>query len=246
MRILHTSPTDNSIDWDKLTPEERDSVRRDAKALSDPEICDGELGTGALLVRARSVLEKYGEFLAFLKTLHYTERTLYRRIKAYERACELWPSEVVDAAIKRKLRIIGATNEKPMGAFEDIPAPKNLTPQKIEEFLNEAEIQARRSASGPSGDENAYESLKACFRTVEQMTRSLNPKEQTKFLEDFVGMMMTLIGIKESWRFEKTQIPSDFWGGRGGHPRSKDVRERISKAASERWKRVREAKSKRK
>src|ERR1700674_490979 len=122
----------------KMNAEERRTVKREHLALSMPET--SELSTGKRIVQVRTILEKYGIFWRFLKTLPFTERTAYRRIKSYERAAQMWPEEVVNAAIERRLRIIGWTAETPMGFFENVPAPsKNLTPQEIEEYLIEAE-----------------------------------------------------------------------------------------------------------
>src|SRR4029077_3127162 len=139
----------SDFDPSNMTRDEQVIVRRLPKELNE-EYETSQLQTGKWIVEARAICEKYGVFWRWLKTLPFTERTAYRRGKRYERAAKKWPGEgvgggnqrpeeVVEAAIKRRLRIIGWTNEKPMGFFENVPAPpKNLTPQKIEEYLMQA------------------------------------------------------------------------------------------------------------
>jgi hypothetical protein len=205
-----------------------------------------ELETGKLLCEARSVLEREGRFLDFLNGMPFTARTAYRRIKIYERAMQMWPEEVVDAAIARRLPLIGWSPEKPLGVYEDIPAPpRNLTPQKIEEFLQRAEMEARRRASQRTQKtRDPRAALRSCFQFIAKNTQflsSLPEDERMTFLADLVGLEMTLFGAEDTQKFEAVRVPQDFWSSRGGG-RSAEARARISEAATRRWERVREAK----
>jgi hypothetical protein len=240
MRDLETTPTD----WAELTEEERAIVLREHKALS-AEFEYSELDTGRRILLVRDILQKYQRFSAFLydSGLPLTGRTGYRRMRTYERATEIWPQEVIDAAIKRRLKVIGITPEKLMGLYEDVPAPpKSLTPQKVEKFLDSAELFVRRSSLQRSTKAlQAYPALKQCFRFVERATQSLSSKERPQFLKDLVGLEMALFGVDEPRGFAPTKIPPNFWTSQLGYARSSETRARISKAATERWERVRRA-----
>jgi hypothetical protein len=227
-----------SLKLSEMGSEEKKTVLREHLALSNPET--SELSTGRRIVQVRSILEKYGIFWSFLKKLPFTERTAYRRIKSYERAVKMWPEEVVDAAIERRVRIIGWTSENPMGFYENIPPPsKNLTPQKIEEYLMQAEVQVRRTQA--TNDSSSPEILKMCFRFVERNTRSLPPEERKIFLDNLVGLQMTLLGAWKPQNYSPAPIPQDFWGGK----MAPETRGQIAKSTAERWKRIKAAKLKR-
>src|SRR4029077_317125 len=96
----------SDFDPSNMTRDEQVIVRRLTKELNE-EYETSQLQTGKWIVEARAICEKYGVFWRWLKTLPFTERTAYRRVKSYERAAKMWPEEVVEAAIKRRLRIIG-------------------------------------------------------------------------------------------------------------------------------------------
>jgi hypothetical protein len=241
LRKLNITPDDK---WHDLTAEERATLRREIQYLDEPE--ESELATGKSLATCRAILEKYRRFLLFLDTTKMAQRTVYRRLRTYDVARKLWPQEVIDAAIDRKLRIIGSSKEKPMGLYEDVPTPgKNLTPQEIELYLSQAEKQVYQSTLPNDGSLSldAYDRLKLCFRTVDKLTRDLTTKEREVFLEDLVGVAMSLLGTKESQSFVQTTIPSDFWQlPRGSFTRSGEMRSRTSEAALGRWSRIRGAK----
>src|SRR5260370_29142437 len=157
-----------------MSREERQTRSRLFQVLNKPET--SELATGKSLVEARAITEKYKEFLRFLETLPFTIRTAYRRIKMYDKACEMWPVEVVDRAIARKIPMFGVTAQKPMGAYESVKTPTSLditTGEKIEDFLIQAELQVRRNAKGTTKKRSARDLLKKCFRMVEQSGRHL-------------------------------------------------------------------------
>jgi hypothetical protein len=242
LKNLETMADENQ--WDELTAAERAIVRRESRELAGPEI--SELETGRRLVAVRQALERAGGFARFLDTLPFTYRTAYRRIKAYERACEMWPKEMVEAAIARRLKIVGASNEKPMGLYEDIridgKPPKNLA-QYIDfaDYLSREEIRVLRHSKPSTRGLSAYETLKLCFRFVDKNTRSLPPKERRSFLSDLVGLEMTLLGATTPQEFDPAEIPPEFWqGGR----QSPETRARIARSTSERWKRIKQSKQK--
>ena len=242
MRSLKTTPKEQPWLSDEMSPDEKKTVMQEFTALSKGEI--SELDTGRRIVLVRSILEKYSKFWYFIGQLPFTERTAYRRIKTYERAVKLWPEEVVEAAIERRLKVIGWTNEKPMGLFEDVEhPPKTLPPPKVNEYLNRAELLVRRASQEAKPVIDAYAALKRCFRLVERATQSLPPNERVRFLDDLVGLEMTLLGVDESKKFAPAQVPQDFWTSQGGYTRSSETRERIRKAATERWERVKAAKA---
>jgi hypothetical protein len=226
-----------------LSAEEKAKAQRISMALE--EIETSELATGKLLIQARAIFEKYGLFWRFLNTCPFTERTAYRRIKTYERALQMWAEEVVEVAIKQSLAIIGSTNEQPMGFFENVPAPaRNLTTQKIREYLVQAEVEARRKAESASKEGlDAYELLKMCFRQIQRGTNEMSPKERETFLKDLVGVEMTLLGATGPQKFTPVEIPQDFWTApKGSFTRSPETRARMVEAARSRWERVKEAK----
>jgi hypothetical protein len=221
-----------------LTTTEQAAMMRLNGVLMEPEISD--LNTGKHLVKARTLLEPYGGFLDYLIGLPFTYRTAYRRIKTYERALEIWPKELVEAAIERKLRIFGWSQEKPMGVFEDVEVPpKNLTPEKAREYLNRAELLVRRAP--PASAFNAYSALKECFRFVERRTRNLPPEDRAGFLDDLVGLEMTLLEANPVREFRATEVPTEFWAGASSV--SPKTRTSLSKAATDRWERIRKAKA---
>jgi hypothetical protein len=235
---VETGSESLSLKFGEMGAEERKTVLREFTALSKGEF--SELGTGRRIVQVRSILEKYGIFWRFLKKLPFTERTAYRRIKSYERAVQMWPEEVVTAAIERGLKIVGWTAENPMGFYENVPPPsKTLTPSKIEEYLMQAEVQVRRNQA--INNSSSDEILKMCFRFVERNTRNLQPEERKTFLDNLVGLQMTLLGAWKPQQFSPTQIPQDFWSGKV----APETRGQISKSTAERWKRIKAAKLKR-
>jgi hypothetical protein len=228
-----TKPVETDFPWSDMPTEDRAVVRRELKALSEPET--SELGTGKRIVEVRAILEKYGIFWRFLAMLPFTERTAYRRIKSYERAVEMWPPAVVDAAIERRLRIIGWTSETPMGFYENVPAPSKT--QNIEEYLMQAEVQVRRNQA--TNNSSSDEILKTCFRSIERSTRNLQPEERKTFLDNLVGLQMTLLGAWKPQTFSPVPIPQDFWGGK----MATETRGQIAKTTAERWKRIKAAKA---
>ena len=161
-----------------MTQDQQEIVLREYKILSDHEIC--ELDTGKRIVLVRSILQRYKLFFRWLRDLPFTERTAYRRIKTYERASEMWPTEIVDAAIERRLLIVGWSPERPMGLFESVAEdpPKALTPAKVEDFLNRAELEVRRGVENqPEDPVQPYDVLKRTFQAVERSTRHLPAEE---------------------------------------------------------------------
>jgi hypothetical protein len=234
---VETGSESLSLKFGEMGAEERKTVLREFTALSKGEF--SELGTGRRIVQVRAILEKYGIFWRFLKRLPFTERTAYRRIKSYERAVQMWPEEVVDAAIERRLRIVGWSEQTPMGLFEKLDPPKTLTPSKIEEYLMQAEVQVRRNQA--TNNSSSDEILKMCFRFVERNTRSLPPEERKQFLDNLVGLQMTLLGAWKPQTFSPAPIPQDFWGGK----MAPETRGQIAKSTAERWKRIKAAKLKR-
>jgi hypothetical protein len=88
---------------------------------------------------------------------------------------------------------------------------------------------------------------------VEQSARHLSATERQTFLDDLVGLEMTLLTegsnylvskhLAESQTFTPAQIPADFWMTPvGGNARSPEIRARFREAATERYQR--EAKTK--
>lgn len=234
---LKTIETEKEFDTSEWSSEDRTAIRKLSKLLNNPQ--SGDLWTGKHLVEAQRLCEKYLDFARFLPTVNKgvgTARTAYRRIKTYEKACEIWPQDVVDAAIERHLVIVGRSENHPMGVFEELVGPpKNLTPEKIEEYLTKAEIEARGQANG--GDASPYDVLKDAFQKLSLLVRKLPVKNRAKFLTDLVGLEMTLLGVTEAQTFEPASIPSEFWPTLN-LTRTADSREKTRKAALERWRRV--------
>jgi hypothetical protein len=244
--------------WSGMTPPERAEMHRLLQLLMIPE--RHELETGKLLVEARNIAEKYREFLQFLNTLPFTVRTAYRRIKMYERAVEMWPAEMIVRAIERRSPMLGVTNEKPMGLYEDLAPPDldetaqyladlddlpiSRSPyiaieEKIENYLAWAELQVRRGAKGAKKKLSPRYLLKNSFKAMELATRHLPDGQQETFLDDLVGLAMTLfVGTNASRTFSPARIPEDFWTlPVGRYVRSPEVRGRFSDAAKQRYER---------
>jgi hypothetical protein len=220
-----------------LSAAEQALLMRVNAVVFEPETC--ELNTGKYLAMAQAVLTVYrGGWLSYLKGLPFTYRTAYRRINVYERAMKIWPKEVVESAIEHRLKIVGYTETKPMGLFEDMAPPKDLTPQGIEDYLMQAEITARQKAPGGI-DIDAYDRLKKCFRLIEKCSRGLGDKERRDFLKDLVGVEITLLTPEfadSAPAFKATEIPSDFWKTTiGGYTRTTSTRRRSSKGAKDAW-----------
>lgn len=227
----------DDIDWEKLAVTERQIVRQETKRLNGEE--GSELETGERIVRVRTILEPYGEFGRWLRGLPSTERTYYRRIKSFERAHQMWPLAVLQAAIARRLQIIGWSEKKPMGLFEDamqeIELPSRFTQHAIEEYLSALEMYVRRATSQPGDD--PVDVQKQCFRFLENRIVGL-PKEMAG---DLIGMLMTLTGVYVT---SARDIPEDFWMKTlRGPARSAESRANYSKSASDRWARLKKAKA---
>jgi hypothetical protein len=235
--------------WAEMATEDRDKLRLLAEQLKTPEI--SELETGKKLVEASAICEKYRAFLRFLDQLPFTKRTAYRRIRMYERAIEMWPYEVVQRAIARRIPMIGVTAEKPMGAYEDIDVPFERstdwheesvefpnpppTTQDINEFLIQAELEVRR---GKAKKRDPRVLLKECFKTMEQSARHMvDLDERQKFMTDLIGLTMTLFtGADAPETFSPCEIPEEFWTNSAGrYPRTPEIRDRFRAAANARW-----------
>jgi hypothetical protein len=231
-----TTPSDE-IQW-SLRAEDAKTVRRELEAFKNNDF--SELEIGKRIVAVRPLLETMGEFQRFIRAIpSFSERTAYRRIKSYERAVEMWPEAVIDAAIVRGLQVIGWEADKPMGFYEDVPLPpKPLTPQKIEDFLIRAEQQVRLRVE--TGEGLSFpDLLKTSFKMFLKQIRSLPVEEREPFLKELVGLQMTVVGVSPQ-KFAPAMIPTDFWTA---GVRSPETRARISRSAAERWKRVKEAKA---
>lgn len=240
MRTIQTPVQASSSPWDNMKAADRAKLLREIKALEGPEA--SELETGKRLVAVRSICEPYSIFKEVLLSLPFASRTAYRRIRLYDTAVKIWPEEIVEAAIERKMQFVGVPGvsaDRPMGNYEGIEVPKkNLTPDKIEEFLVFAEMEVRRSRTDPQPVE-AHDALRRSFRQTEVLLRSLSPEERITFVEDIVGLQMTLAGIRSPQKFEPTEIPSDFWPGE--RISSVETRNRIRLGSLARWQRKREA-----
>jgi hypothetical protein len=243
---------DDDNQWSELSSKERQQLDRLFKVLSAPET--SELATGKSLLEARALTEPSGNFLRFLETLPFTVRTAYRRIRMYEKARDMWPLEIVDRAIQRRIPMIGVTADKPMGAYEDLEPPAiedddidldhPLGPvegkplgERIEDFLIQAELQVRL-VKRATKSRNPRDLLKKCFRAVEQSARHLSAEERADFLNDLVGLEMTLLtGTSATKEFIPARIPDDFWlAPAGGYSRTPEIRSRSSESAREQWK----------
>jgi hypothetical protein len=221
------------VDWSKFETPERVRLRQLLETLK-AEYAESEIGTGKMLVEIRALTQPHGEMARFLDLLPLTARTAYRRIKSYEKAEEIWPKVVIDAAIEKKLKVVGWSQEKPLGLFEDVDRPPdNLTPHRASDYLDQAEMHVRllnrRQTVEPE------EALKKCFRMTEKATRSLSNRERVKFLDELVGLQMTLLGVSGSKMFESKYIPREFFIVTAGSP---ELRESRSKAAQARWDRI--------
>lgn len=239
MRTIATTK-ESDVEFGR-TAEDRAAIRRLKNKLLEPEVERSELETGQLLVEVRTILEPTGRYGAFLETLAslFTLRTAYRRIKLYERACEIWPLQVIDAAIIRKLRIVGSTAEKPMGHYENISVPKNVnTAAKADGFLTAAELEVMKSSGQKSESLDVYDRLKRCFRAVSPQMRGLTDKERDQFLDDLVGMLLTVGNDAKPRKFEPTQVPAEFWGGRGSAFKTEATRQKMRESVAKRWERI--------
>jgi hypothetical protein len=225
--MLREVKTPEGERWSEMEPEERAAMQRISQSLAGHE--RSELETGKLLVEAKRITEKYRSFLYFLNTLPFTVRTAYRRMKMYEKAVEIWPPEVIERAIERHSPMMGVTNDKPMGAYEDLkrpelesteipdhpfPAEEMTIEEKIDNYLISAERQVRAQSSRWS--KKQYDPrylLKNCFRSMEQAARGLSEEggERKFFLEDLIGLAMTLFDQTKEQTFAPVQIPQEFW-----------------------------------
>lgn len=225
------------IQWDRLTLDEKNTIRRELKALSVPE--KSVLATGRSLIAIRSITETTGDWARALKKLPFVDRTAYRRIKSYEKAKQMWPDELIDAAIARELDIVGTSPEKPMGFYEDIDAfTGRPTPQRVDAYLTAASLQVRLRDTRVEKNGDSYELLKDCFREVYRSMVALPVAERKKFKEDLVGVILPLFGSTEPETFKARNIPEDFYPTvRGAFERSPESRSRMSQAATARWNR---------
>ncbi len=158
------------------------------------------------------------------------------------------PAEVIARAIERRSPMLGVTNEKPMGLYEDLEPPdlgdrKNpgcvLPEEKIDFYLTWAELQVRRSSKRPTKKLSSRYLLKNCFKAMEVAARHLPEDGREIFLDDLVGVAMTLlVGTNASRTFTPARIPEDSWTlPVGRYVRSPEVRGRFSDAAKQRYER---------
>ncbi len=226
------------VAWDRLTAEERATVRRELKNLSVPEKSD--LATGRSLIIIRTIMERIGDWAHVVRNLPFADKTAYRRIKLYEKAKELWPDELIEAAIVREVTFVGCNDEKPMGFYEDIDSfTGRPTAQRIDEYLTNAAIQVRLRDTHFDNNVDSYERLKASFREVYRNLKGMPLSERKKFKEDLIGVIMPLFGATEPEMFKPRNIPDDFYPtARGAFERSPQARSRMAAAQSARWSRL--------
>lgn len=225
------------LDMSALTATEKATVQRALKALREPE--RSELESGKNIMAVRNLTERIGQFNRFIRSLPFANRTAYRRLSVYQRALEIWPEELVDLAIERRLMIVGNTPEKPMGFFEDIaPFEGVKTEGRMNEYLTKAQTSVRvgrlrKTRIAPTKRDLVIQ----CFRVAYQAVQALPEKDRESFLEDLVGSQMSLVGASGSMRFEAKEIEQDFWPK--AVIQSAETRSRISAAATARWERIR-------
>jgi hypothetical protein len=225
--------TFNSLAWfEKLTPEEKNAVQAEGRALSQALLQYGRsrLAIGEHLSKLQAILEPHSMFSRFLKTFHFNKRTAYRYIAGYNNAKAKLPEPILKAAMARGVNLIGDNEMKPLGIYTaaaaKLPPPSNPTDTQATTWLDQIE-QVRRDTRAEEHtldagltlitNQDPQTLLREVYRFVNLRYRRLpnNSKTRTSWVRSLVGMLLSDLGMSTQQTFAPAPIPEGFKAERG-------------------------------
>jgi hypothetical protein len=211
--------------WESLEPEEQDVVVEQGRLLAEALVDNSRssLAIGEHLTKLQEVLEPKRMFVKFLKNFHFSQRTAYRYMTAYQYAKEKLPDLALKLAAARGMNFVGYSAEKPLGVYTEVvkrlPPPETNSRREIQEWLEEIDerTKARRKRAKTPRLGDPDELLEQVYRFIHLRVQQLPGHHKTRgsFLRSIVGMLMTELGLGTPQSFSPASIPDTFRRGRG-------------------------------
>ncbi len=215
--------------WQKLEKDKREEITAEAGALANAMMSYGfsALAIGEHLSKLRESLSPhYGAFTKLLRRFNFTRVTAYYYMNGYAYAKARLPEMVLKAAMVRGLKIMGRSDEEPLGVYtavvKKLPPPKTESMERANEYWDQAEVARRKmkAAPEPARTYDLETVLKECIRFVDLRFQGLTPQQKGRGARKLIGMMMTKFGITNSQSLDAEAIPETFKAVRG-RPRKK-------------------------
>ena len=217
--------------WDKLNEGEQEIVVAEGRLLAQAMLQFGtsRLAIGERLTKLQGILEPHNIFGKFLRNFHFSKRTAYRYIKAFEHAKNLLPATILTAAMVRGVNIVGENDIRPLGAYTSavakLPPPKNATEIQANTWLDQIENVKKEERGGgtmftmpaPSDPQTL---LKECYRFVSLRYKRLpnSTATRSKWIKSFVGLVLSDLGVAGQQTFVPQNVPDEFKVQRGRPP----------------------------
>jgi hypothetical protein len=218
--------------WGKLNAREQNALVAEGNQLNTMMVVEAtsRLAIGQRLHNIHGLLKEHkGAFPKFVKSFSFSLKEAYRRMNDYEEMSERFhfQDHLMYAAMARGINLPGSYRE----ALTAYPPPRNLPEEGANRYLDQL-IKTKKDITkarkeGTISAAPVVESIKRepkvllmqSFRMAKNAMRHLDARQRTRYLEDLVGMLMTLRGIGNPKTFEPRAIPEEFNQGKG-RPRS--------------------------
>lgn len=222
--------------WERLQLKEQTLILAETEALFVARISEGfsKIEQGRHYQVVHDILEPRRMFLKYLDRLQESRKTAYRRMAMYKYASENMPENVLKAALARGLDFGGGTNtkERPLGEYtrviKNLPPPKTEDPKIINAYLDKVEETRARNRRRGVADINLPDPrdlMQGVFRKFDSAFKALpqNGRVRTKWVNDFIGMQLTRLGVSNSRACEPVAIPADFVAKKGRPPKKAEA-----------------------
>lgn len=187
----------------------------------------------AHLTALHEILEPLHLFEKFIRNFHFTKRTAYRYIAAYENAGRAVQNEtLMKVAAIRGINILGGDETKPLGKYTAAaaiyPPPKTANDETAVRYWDDLEktrkeINAdpkRRAAAEKQIEHKAIRKdprtlMKKTFQIFRATLRRVPSRSRDDWFEELIGMMLTEAGFQSAKSLKPCAVPEDFKAGRG-------------------------------
>jgi hypothetical protein len=221
--------------WENLETKDQTELIEQSHQLVGQMIvgASNRLAQGEHLCRIRDILKPHpGALSKYLSSLHYTPRSAYRNMAAFENIAQRVPRAVLHAAIARGMELVSHNPERPLGVYTEaarlLPPPTNPSTTAANKYLDQLEQTAleqakhRRSKKVPEPVQS-LDPMRAdpkflmiqSFRNVKNNFAKVPKRRQKQWLATLFGTLLTQAGYSSPTMFEPEGIPEEFNQGRG-------------------------------
>lgn len=197
--------------WSKLNAGEQRLVLLETQSFVEHRVRCGlsRLAMGKHLLAIKEVLDHKGLWTAFLKSqCNFSRATAFRYIAEYQRTAERLPEIILRVAIATGYDTIDAKT------VEKLPPPKTTDRAKIVTYLKKLSTAAsdRRKRTAEPEELDSDAALRECLHFVKKRFERLpsGSRSRNRWLEQFVGMLIDDLGIKEEHSFTPVPVPSNL------------------------------------